>query len=90
MQKVILDTNIIVSSLKSYPYFIVFDRVLEGYVQICLSKALFDEYCEVLSRSKFSKIPNFEVNANIVLNRFMNHKSVSILSKTQTTTDYWN
>ena len=72
MQKVIIDTNIVVSSLiqKSYPHYIVFDCVLEGYVQMCLSKALFDEYCEVLSRPKFSNIPHFDVNAKIVLNRF--------------------
>ena len=73
MQKIILDTNIVVSSLiqKSYPHYIVFNCVLERYVQMCLSRVLLDEYCEVLTRSKFSKIPNFESNANIVLNRFV-------------------
>lgn len=73
MQKVILDTNIVVSSLiqKSYPHYIVFDCVLEGFIQLCLSKALLNEYCDVLARSKFSKIPHFEINANIVLNRFV-------------------
>jgi putative PIN family toxin of toxin-antitoxin system len=72
MQKVILDTNIVVSSLiqKSYPYYIVFDYVLEGYVQLCLSEALMDEYREVLSRPKFARIPHFEGNAEIVLTRF--------------------
>jgi putative PIN family toxin of toxin-antitoxin system len=73
MQKVILDTNIVVSSLitKSYSHYIVFEHVLDGYVQMCLSKALLDEYCEVLARPKFSKIPHFESNTDIVLNRFM-------------------
>jgi len=72
MQKVILDTNIVVSALiqKSYPYLIVFDDVLNEHVQLCLSKALIDEYIEVLARPKFSKIPDFKNNADIVLNRF--------------------
>ena len=73
MQKVILDTNIVVSALikKSYPHFIVYEHVLEGYVNLCLSKTLLDEYCDVLARPKFFKIPNFKNNADIVLNRFI-------------------
>ena len=73
MQKIILDTNIVVSSLikSSYPYYIVFEYVLEEKVNLCLSKNLFDEYCDVLARSKFSKIQNFKINANIVLKRFV-------------------
>lgn len=73
MQKVILDTNVVVSALiqKGYPHFIVFDHILEGYVKLCLSKTLLDEYCDVLARSKFSKIPDFKNNADIVLNRFI-------------------
>jgi len=72
MYKVILDTNIVVSALiqKSYPYYIVFEYVLHGKVQLCLSEALLREYCDVLSRPKFSRISNFEQNAGIVLNRF--------------------
>jgi putative PIN family toxin of toxin-antitoxin system len=71
MQKVILDTNVIVSSLiqRSCPYYIVFDHVLERDVRLCLSDALLDEYREVLSRPKFARVPNFESNAEIVLNR---------------------
>jgi putative PIN family toxin of toxin-antitoxin system len=73
MQKVILDTNIVVSSLirKSYPYYIVFDLVLEGKLQLCLSEALLEEYRDVLSRPKFAKISNFRENAEIVLNHFV-------------------
>ena len=73
MQKVILDTNIIVSALiqKSYPHYIVYEHVLEGYVKLCLSQALLDEYCEVLARPKFSNIRHFTENADIVLKRFM-------------------
>jgi len=73
LQKIILDTNIIVSAIiqKSYPHYIVYDHVLEERVQLCLSKALWDEYCEVLARSKFTKIPYFKSNSDIVLNRMM-------------------
>ena len=73
MQKIILDTNIIVSAIiqKSYPHYIVYEHVFEEEVQLCLSKALWDEYCEVLDRAKFSKIPNFKNNTDIVLNRLM-------------------
>jgi len=68
MQKVILDTNVVVSALiqRSYPHHIIFDIVLDEYVQLCLSNAVFDEYCEVLSRQKFAKIADFTSNANIV------------------------
>ena len=72
MQKLILDTNVVVSALiqKSYPHHIVFDYVLEEYVQLCLSEALLDEYRDVLSRPKFAGIAYFTRNAEIVLNRF--------------------
>jgi len=73
MQKIILDTNIVVSALiqKSYPHYIVFDYVLNRYVQLCLSSALLDEYRDdVLMRPKFAGISDFESNADIVLSRF--------------------
>jgi putative PIN family toxin of toxin-antitoxin system len=72
MQKIIVDTNIVVSALiqKSYPFYIVFDYVLNRQLQLCLSVELFNEYSEVLSRPKFSRIADFERNAEIVLNHF--------------------
>jgi putative PIN family toxin of toxin-antitoxin system len=72
MQKLILDTNVIVSALiqKSYPYYIVFDYVLDEQMQLCLSEDLLSEYRNVLSRPKFTHINNFESNAEIVLSRF--------------------
>jgi putative PIN family toxin of toxin-antitoxin system len=73
MQKVILDTNVVVSALiqKSYPHYIIYEYVLGGYMQLCLSDALLDEYRDVLSRSKFAKIPNFKSNSEIILNRLI-------------------
>ena len=40
-------------------------------MNLCLSKTLLDEYCDVLARPKFHKISNFKNNADIVLNRFI-------------------
>jgi len=73
MQKVILDTNILVSALiqKSYPHYVVYDYVLNERFQLCLSEALLNEYRDVLSRPKFAHINNFVSNAEIVLNRFI-------------------
>ena len=73
MQKIILDTNIIVSALiqKGHPHYIVYEYILDEQVQLCLSNALWDEYCEVLAREKFSKIPEFKNNSDIVLNRLL-------------------
>ena len=71
MQKIILDTNIVVSALiqKSYPSHIVFDYVLNRQVHLCLSNALMNEYCEVLSRPKFAQIFDFQSRAKTVLSR---------------------
>ena len=91
MQKVILDTNIVVSALiqKSYPHLIVFDDVLNEHVQLCLSVELLDEYIEVLARPKFAKIPDFKNNADIVLSRFtkiaLYYKSTRVVSPR----DFW-
>ena len=72
MQKIILDTNVVVSALiqKSYPFYIVFDYVLNRQTQLCLSKVLLEEYRDVLARPKFARIADFESNAEIVLCRF--------------------
>ena len=74
MQKLILDTNIVVSALiqKSYPHYIVYECVLGGYVQLCLSKPLLDEYIDVLASPKFNKISDFKRNADIVLKELTN------------------
>ena len=71
MQKIIIDTNIVVSAIiqRSYPHYIMYEHIFEEHIQLCLSEALWDEYCEVLARSKFSKIPFFKSNTDIVLNR---------------------
>lgn len=71
MQKLIIDTNILVSALISntIPSKIFYDIVLREKVEICLSTEIFAEYVDVLNRDKFSKYINFMVKADIVLNR---------------------
>lgn len=58
MHRIILDTNVIVSSLisDSYPTKIVFDLVLNELVSVCISEDIINEYYEVLNRKKFRKI----------------------------------
>jgi len=71
MQKVVIDTNVIVSSLIGYGYSrkIVFDLVLGKRIQVFTSSQTFTEYIEILHREKFAKYPEFVLNAEIVLNK---------------------
>ncbi len=70
MQKVILDTNVIISALisRGIPSKIL-TLVLRHKIELQLSEAVFSEYVKVIMRPKFSSIPNFQVNAEIVINR---------------------
>jgi hypothetical protein len=70
MQKIILDTNVIISSLiqKNYPYLIV-DHCIEGNAIICLSSPILQEYIEVLGRPKFSRFTDFKTNADFLITR---------------------
>jgi len=69
MRKVIIDTNVLVSALiqRSYPYFILYNYVLENLIELCISDEIFEEYLEVLNRPKFSKYPDFMNKAEFVL-----------------------
>jgi putative PIN family toxin of toxin-antitoxin system len=69
MQKIVIDTNVIVSALiqRSYPYYIVVDVFSNDKVQLCLSEEIFTEYFDVLNRKKFSKYPDFVANAQVLL-----------------------
>lgn len=69
MPKIILDTNVLVSSLiqQSYPYLIVSEVFDNSEVQLCLSEELFQEYFEVLNRNKFKRFPDFISNARTLL-----------------------
>ena len=71
MQKIVINTNVIVSALigKSYPKEIIFSLVLKKKVIVCISPEVFDEYVNVLNRERFIKYAGFVANAEIVLSR---------------------
>lgn len=70
MQKIILDTNVIVSSLlqKNYSYLIL-DHCIEGNAIICISNPILSEYIEVLGRPKFAKFADFKINSDFLIAR---------------------
>jgi len=91
MQKLILDTNIVVSALisNSVPTKILYELVLNQKVKICLTEEIFTEYIEVLNREKFTKYTNFKSKADIVLNKlreistyYETYRKIEILSDT--------
>ena len=51
MQKVIIDTNVLVSALiqRGYPNFILYNCVVENFVGVCIPDELFEEYLQALS-----------------------------------------
>ncbi len=69
MQKIIIDTNVIVSSLiqQGYPNFIFKDLFIEQKFQLCISDELMSEYYEVLAIPKFSKFQDFFIRAEALL-----------------------
>ncbi len=69
MQKVILDTNVVVSALiqKSYPFLIIDELFIENKFQLCISEDLLIEYFDVLSRPKFNQFPDFASKAKEML-----------------------
>lgn len=70
MHKIILDTNVLVSSLiqKNYPFLIV-DHCIENNAIICLSNSILQEYIEVLGRPKFARFTEFKTNADFLMAR---------------------
>jgi len=81
MQKLILDTNIIVSALisNSIPTKILYELVLPQKVKTCLSDEIFSEYVAVMNREKFARYANFKINADIVLSKL---REISAFYKT--------
>lgn len=65
MQKLIIDTNVLVSALiqRSYPFLIVRECVFNDKAEVCVSEAILEEYIEVLQRPKFLKYPDFVLQA---------------------------
>jgi hypothetical protein len=71
MQRIIIDTNVLISALiqKSYPNFILFHCILENRFEVCISEELLEEYLEVINRPKFSKYPDFLIKAELVISQ---------------------
>jgi uncharacterized protein len=69
MQKIVIDTNVIVSSLiqRNYPNFIITELFIEGKFQLCISDELMAEYYGVLTRPKFAKFQDFFIRAEAIL-----------------------
>jgi uncharacterized protein len=69
MQKIVIDTNVMVSALiqRSYPYQILYELFIDEKFQLCVSDELLAEYYEVLSREKFAKFHDFFVRAESLL-----------------------
>src|SRR5437763_251485 len=69
MQRVVLDTNVLVSAIiqRSYPYHIVNEFFIERKIELCISNELMQEYYEVLKRDKFSRYPDFSAKAEFFL-----------------------
>lgn len=69
MQRIVIDTNVMVSALiqRSYPYRIIYDLFIDEKIQLCISDELLAEYYEVLSRKKFSKFQDFFIRAETLL-----------------------
>jgi len=69
MQKVVIDTNVLVSSLiqKSFPYKIINELFIEEKIILCISEALMSEYHDVLRRPKFSLYSGFMLRAETLL-----------------------
>lgn len=86
MQKLILDTNVIVSALisKSIPSKILYELILQRKVELCLSQEVFAEYVEVLNRDKFSKFVDFKAKAEVVLSKL---NEISTLYRTDRKVD---
>lgn len=61
MQKIVIDTNVIVSALiqTGYPNKIINELFIEQKFQLCISDELIAEYLEVLARPKFAKFQDF-------------------------------
>lgn len=81
-QKIVVDTNIVISSLlgKSYPYSIVFDLILRSKVDLYLSKTILIEYQHTIGYSKFQSIPRFHERSKQLI---IDLKSISIIRNPQ-------
>ncbi len=69
MHRIVLDTNILISSIlkKGVPYKILHDVVALRKVQLLISTEIMSEYEAVIAYTRFSKYKEFAANAKDVL-----------------------
>jgi len=69
MQKIVFDTNVIISALlqTGYPNKIISELFIEQKFQLCVLAELIAEYLEVLARPKFTKFQDFFISAEALL-----------------------
>ncbi len=69
MQKIIIDTNVLVSAIiqRNFPFLILNEVFTRSDLTHCISDDLFKEYFEVLNRKKFSRFPDFVSSAQFIL-----------------------
>jgi len=69
MQKIVVDTNVIVSALiqNSYPHLIITELFIEQKFELCVSDELIAEYYAVLARPKFERFQDFYIRAEWLL-----------------------
>lgn len=75
MLKVIIDTNVFVSSLIQHNYpFLVVDYIFKerNTIELCISQELQNEYSEVLNRIKFFRYPDYDIKSKILLSDINN------------------
>jgi putative PIN family toxin of toxin-antitoxin system len=78
MQRIVLDTNVVVSALlkRESPPALVLSLVLRKRVEACISEEIFAEYTHVMARKKFQKL-----NKNHVRQLLLKMHGVSLLVK---------
>ena len=69
MQKIVIDTNVIIAGLISRGILnlILNDLFIENKIQLCVSEELLAEYYDVLNRPKFNKYQDFLLRAESFL-----------------------
>lgn len=75
MLKVIIDTNVFVSSLIQHNYpFLVVDYIFKerNTIELCISEELQNEYSEFLGRIKFFRYPDYNIKSKILLSNIDN------------------
>ena len=69
MQRLVIDTNVFVSSLiqRGYSYLITKDLFSNSELQLCVSDEILEEYYDVLNRKRFTKFQDFTTKAQLLL-----------------------